>query len=146
MRLNEELFHEMERFRERMERTWQQLMGTTTPTRFCPPIFEPPADIYETDDAVVVVLEVAGIRDQEVELALDGRSLTVRGEREMPKGPPGRIYYQVEVCYGAFQRQLALPTDVDPERVEVKYNDGFLAITLPKVHRKATRHMRIVTH
>jgi len=143
MRLEEELFQELERFRERMERTWQQLLGPPAPSRFCPPIFEPPADVYETDEAVVVVLEVAGIRDREVELSLDGRSLVVRGEREMPQGPQGRVYYQMEVCYGPFQRELTLPTDVDPDGVQVTYRDGFLEIRLPKVRRRASQRVRI---
>ncbi len=143
MRLEEELFQQMELFRERMERSWQQLMGPMPLSRFCPPIFEPPADIYETGEAVVVVLEIAGIRDQEVELILEGRSLTIRGEREMSKSPPGRIYSQVEVCYGPFQRQLTLPSDVDPEKVTVAYQDGFLEVHLPKVKRPADRRIRI---
>ncbi len=143
MRLEDDLFQELERFRERMERTWQQLVGPPAPSRFCPPVFEPPTDIYETEEEVVVVLEVAGIRDREVEVVVDGRLLAVRGEREMPQAPQGRVYYQIEVCYGPFQREVTLPTDVDPEGAQVRYRDGFLEVHLPKVRRRPSQRVRI---
>ncbi|MBI1886750.1 MAG: Hsp20/alpha crystallin family protein [Chloroflexi bacterium] len=139
-----DIFAEFERVRERMEQAWKQMLGPPGSPRFCPPVLEPPADVYETEDAVIVVLDIAGIGDQEVEISVEGKTISVRGEREAAPGRPGRLYSQMEICYGPFVRELLLPADVDPDGVKATYNDGLLEIVLPKVKRQINRQVRIV--
>jgi endonuclease YncB( thermonuclease family) len=79
-----DIFSEFEGIRRRMERTWRQVLGPPGSPRFSPPVLEPPADIYETAESVVVVVEIAGIKDQDVEISVDGNTLTIRGQREEP--------------------------------------------------------------
>lgn len=139
-----DLFTEFERIRERMEQAWRQVIGPPGAPRFCSPIIEPSVDVYETDDEVVVAVELAGISDAEVELEVDGKTLVLRGERRPPSGRPRRLYSQMEICHGPFQRELLLPADVDPDAARVSYNAGMLEIVLPKVGRKLSRQVRIV--
>ncbi len=141
-----DIFAEFERIRERMEQAWRQMVGPPGAPRFCPPVLEPAADVYETEEVVVVLVDIAGIGEQEVEISVDGKSLSVRGDREPQPGHPGRLYSQMEICYGPFQRDLLLPAEVDPDGAKATYNDGLLAIVLPKVRRQVTRQVRIVAH
>lgn len=132
------------RIRDRMAEAWRQVVGLPGAPGFCSPVIEPAADVYETADEVVVVVELAGIADQEVEIIVEGRALTVRGERAPVPGRPGRLYSQMEVCFGPFERTLSLPKDVDPDGAKTSYHDGFLEIALPKVKRQVSRQVRIV--
>ena len=136
----DDIFAEFER---RIERAWRQIVGPPGSPRFCPPVIEPPADVYETEENVVVVVEMAGINEQEVEIAMEGNSLTVRGEREDRQGHLGRLYSQMEICCGPFERTLSLPALVDADQAMASYNDGFLEIILPKVKRQVSRQVRI---
>jgi HSP20 family protein len=81
----DDIFSELEGVRQRMEKTWQQMLGPPGSPRFRRPVIEPPADVYETAESVVVMVEIAGINDQEVEIAVDDNTLTIRGQREDPQ-------------------------------------------------------------
>ena len=89
-----DIFADFERIRERMERAWRQVLGPPGSPRFCPPVIEPAADVYETEREVVVVVEMAGISEGDVDITVDGRKLVVNGERKPNAGRPGRIYYE----------------------------------------------------
>ena len=139
-----DMFSEFERIRERMQTAWQHVIGPPGAPRFCAPVIEPPVDVYETDDEVVVLVEIAGIPNEEVEVLVDGRTLTVRGERRPPGGRPQRLYSQMEICQGPFQRDLLLPSEVNAEQARASYNAGLLEIVLPKVGQTLSRHVRVI--
>ena len=98
------------------------------------PAFEPPADVYETPAEVVVRLEIAGLRSDQLNVVLswDGAALTVAGHRPDPTAGSPRKYYSMEIQCGEFSRRLALPVPVKAEGASAVYMDGFLQITLPK--------------
>ncbi len=139
-----DIFSDFERIRERMEQAWQQVLGPPGAPRFSSPLIEPPVDVYETDDEVVVVVEIAGISVEEAEIVVDGRVLTLCGERKPRPGRPGRLYSQMEIGHGPFRRELLLPSDVNPEEARAEYAQGMLEIVLPKVTRRVSRHVRLV--
>ncbi|MBI2913786.1 MAG: Hsp20/alpha crystallin family protein [Chloroflexi bacterium] len=139
-----DVFSEFERIRERMQQAWSQVIGPPGAPRFCAPIIEPAVDVYETDDEVVVVVEIAGIADEEVQVEVEGKALVLSGERRSLGGRPRRLYSQMEVCHGPFQREILLPAEVNPERARATYNAGMLEIVMPKVGRKLSRQVRIV--
>jgi HSP20 family protein len=138
------VFSDFERIQERMEQAWQQLLGPPGAPRFCPPLIEPSVDVYETDSDVVVIAEVAGISDAEVEIAVDGRVLVLSGERKPSEARPGRLYSQMEICHGPFRRELLLPAEVNPDKADARYSHGMLEIVLPKVTRHMNRRLKIV--
>lgn len=139
-----DIFSEFERIRERMEQAWRQVIGPPGAPRFCAPLIEPSVDVYETDDEVVVVVEIAGISDEEVEVEVDGKMLLLRGERRPSAGRPRRLYSQMEICHGPFQRELLLPAEVNPDETQATYRGGMLEVVLPKVGRRLSRQVRIV--
>lgn len=104
----------------------------------------PKADIYETPDELVVRVEVAGIRRESlnVTLSADDRVLSIKGtrsERYIDERQKVR-YYQLEVYFGSFERDVLLPQDVPIDRnaLSASYRDGFLVVTLPKVSEVPT--------
>jgi HSP20 family protein len=94
--------------------------------------FRPNVDCFHTDEphALTVVVELPGVDPQSVQVAAGERLLVVAGERQRPH-LPGRVYQQMEIEYGAFQRQVRLGEDVDPSRASARFEHGVLTITLP---------------
>lgn len=94
-------------------------------------LFVPPADVIELDDRIVIVIEIAGMRAGDFNIALHNRRLIVSGARERPHFPH-RAYHQVEIGYGDFRIEFILPWNADKEAVSAAYQDGFLQIELPR--------------
>jgi HSP20 family protein len=96
--------------------------------------FRPNVDSYRTDDPpeLTVVVEVPGIDPTSLMIAVNERTLAVAGERARERAD-GRVYQQMEIEYGPFQRQIRLSEDVDPESAHASYAHGIVTITLPVV-------------
>jgi len=95
-------------------------------------VWRPPADVYETETAFVVMVELAGMRDAEIAITLDERSLRAEGQRLEQRDQALRCYHQVGVSYGAFAVEVFLARPVDYDHVTAHYDDGFLFVELPK--------------
>ena len=94
-------------------------------------LWSPPTDVYEVEDAVIVRVEVAGMREDDFTIRLEGRMLTIRGSRlDLPER---RAYHQLEIPFGDFISEVELPVPVDVEKIEAVYQSGFLRLVLPKV-------------
>lgn len=92
--------------------------------------WSPPTDMFETDSAYVVRIEVAGMRQQDFQITLSEGFLSVRGTRA--DTPERRAYHQMEIRFGEFNTAIALPGPVDADQADASYEDGFLTVTLPK--------------
>jgi HSP20 family protein len=92
--------------------------------------WQPPTDMYETKSEVVVVIEIAGMRESEFVISLEKRTLVVSGERGHHS--VSGAYHQLEILSGEFISVVELPAPVQYEKVSADYADGFLTITLPK--------------
>jgi HSP20 family protein len=99
----------------------------------------PSVDIHETDENLLVKCEIAGVKAEDLQVALsaDDRVLTIAGIRKEPQDErSGRLRcHQLEVYFGPFERAVPLPhkVPVDRERLSAVYKDGFLIVTLPKL-------------
>jgi HSP20 family protein len=96
--------------------------------------FRPNLDCFHTDDphALTVVVELPGVAPESVRVVVGERVIAIAGERTRPQ-VPGRVYQQMEIEYGAFERQVRLVEDVDPERARARFEAGVLTIELPVV-------------
>lgn len=92
----------------------------------------PEVDIYETDDAIFVEMEVPGIKKKDLEIKIEDGILTIKGEKSSEKDNKSRNYHLYERSYGMFQRAFRLPDSIDTTKVKAKYEDGVLKIELPK--------------
>ena len=132
-----------EHIRERMEQARQRVIGAPGTPSFSVSYMEPSVDVYETKDEVVIVAEIAGIGQQDLELEVEGSACILRGERKPARGGPKRDYRQMEIGHGPFQRELLLPTDVNPDAITTVYKDGMLQISLPKASPTSGRRLTI---
>src|SRR6185312_14176351 len=95
--------------------------------------WKPPTDVYETDESLVVHMDIAGMRggdDFKVELA--NGILTIGGERLAPREGK-RHYHAMEVQIGPFERRLRLPVQIDPESLRSSYDAGLFEVRLRKL-------------
>jgi len=95
-----------------------------------PHAWRPPTDVYETDDTLVVRVEIAGMEEEDFTISLTDRLLSIRGTRQ--ETPERRAYYQMEIFFGEFLSEVELPCAVLPEKARVEYKAGFLRLELPK--------------
>jgi HSP20 family molecular chaperone IbpA len=93
-------------------------------------LWRPPTDVYETEAAFVVLVEIAGMRGKEFQVTFDKKKLSVRGARSDSKQK--KAYHQMEIAYGDFATDVDVPVPVDVSTIEANYNDGFLKVILPK--------------
>ncbi len=106
--------------------------------RFNPPgalsdvVFSPSMDVYETETSVVVVMELAGVRKENLEVHLDGGTLLVRGERMETCRTAKLRLFRMEIMYGRFERRVSLPAGVVSHGVQAAFEHGVLSIELPK--------------
>jgi HSP20 family protein len=100
-------------------------------------IWEPPVDVYETDDALVLQVELPGVSKDAVTVELHEHTLRLSGERTREPAVTGGQYQREEGRYGAFQRAFRMPTSVDEAKIQATYQNGILALRLPK-HAAAT--------
>jgi HSP20 family protein len=96
--------------------------------------WSPPTDVYETEEYCVVKVEIAGVRDEDFEVAFENNVLMIRGNR--PDRNERRAYHQMEIRFGRFEIAVEIPVVVDIEKAKAEYKDGFLVIILPKVNSK----------
>ncbi len=94
-----------------------------------PHVWRPPTDVYETEDAIVVRVEIAGMLENDFSIVLDGRYLSIRGLRS--DVPERRAYHQIEIRFGEFATVVELPHEVSVSEIEAVYSSGFLQVRLP---------------
>jgi HSP20 family protein len=99
-------------------------------------IWRPPTDVYETADAFVVKVEIAGMREEDFEVGIENNILMISGIR--PTLNERCAYYQMEIRSGKFEIAVEIPAPIKEELSVAEYKDGFLMINLPKVDQNQT--------
>jgi HSP20 family protein len=100
--------------------------------------FRPNVDCFHTDEphALTVVVELPGVDPASVQIVAGERVLQISGERKRPQ-VQGRVYQQMEIESGTFQRQVRLVEDIDPKRARASFENGVLTIELPVIEQPA---------
>ena len=96
--------------------------------------WNPPTDVYETEDGFVIRVEIAGLRDADFEVAIENHILKINGQRT--DSNERRAYHQMEIRFGKFEIAVEIPVPVEIERALAEYKDGFLKVQLPKASPK----------
>jgi len=103
----------------------------------------PACDVFEDRDAVKIVAEVPGVRPEDVKISIENSLLTIHGEKQQHAYETTERVHRYERSYGTFERTFALPTTVDPERIEASYSHGLLTLTIPKAERARPREIPV---
>ncbi len=96
-------------------------------------VWRPQTDIYETPDEIIVVVELAGVAEDDMSVTLFSDLLVVEGAREQPELAKMNACHQLGIKYGEFRAEIALHAPVNHEQVTAEYKNGLLIITLRKI-------------
>ena len=102
-----------------------------------------PLDVSQTKDEVVIKASLPGLKPQDVEVSLDGNVLTLGGKTEASKDTEEESYVLRERRPGAFHRSLTLPRDLVTDKVEARFEDGVLTLTIPKSEESKPRTIEV---
>ena len=105
--------------------------------------FVPAVDIYEDDKKVTLKLEVPGIEEKDLDVSVENNTLTVKGERKFESEEKEENFHRIERRYGSFYRAFTLPSTVDTEHVQAKYNAGVLKLELLKKPEAQPKQIKI---
>ena len=103
----------------------------------------PPVDIEEDKEKIVLTAELPGMKENDIDIQMEGGVLTIRGERKFENEKEGKNYHRVERSYGQFVRSFTLPNNVDREHIQARFQDGLLHIELPKREEAKPRQIKI---
>jgi len=94
--------------------------------------FVPRFDVKETQDAYVINADLPGVKDEALNVSLNGNLLTISGTREEEHREEGESYYAMERSHGSFARSFTMPDSVDGESVTADLKQGVLTVRIPK--------------
>ena len=92
----------------------------------------PAVDVQETDKEYIVKADLPDVRKEDVKVAIENGVLTLEGERKQEKEEKNKRFHRVERVYGKFVRRLALPMEIDAQKVAAEFKDGVLNVKIPK--------------
>ena len=105
----------------------------------------PALEVLEEEDRFVVKAELPGMKEEDIDVSLNDGTLTLKGEKKTEHEVKEEHYRWTERSYGSFYRTIALPSNVDAEKIKASYEDGVLQIDLPKVAEVAPKKVTITT-
>jgi len=136
---------DFDRFKDQIQRLMGELFKEVRPLGYQPDqSFHPPMDIYETEENLVVVMEIAGMKPEEIQVIFEKDTLSISGVRTEPSSSPKVRLHQMEIDYGKFQRTLRIPFPLKTEEFKATYRQGFLIITVPKVKEPISQKVEVI--
>ncbi len=103
----------------------------------------PAINIMEKDDSMLITADLPGLNPEDVEVTVEQGVLNIRGERKFEEASEGETYHRVERHYGVFERTFTLPNSIDTDRIEAKFENGVMVLTLPKREESKPRSVKI---
>jgi HSP20 family protein len=130
-----------------MERLFDEMVGRglwrDTEERPLRGNWVPAINILEREDAMVITADLPGLSAEDVEVTVEEGTLSLRGERRLEEAGEGEIYHRVERLYGVFERTFTLPNSIDVDKIEARFNNGEMVLTLPKREESKPRSVKI---
>jgi len=99
-------------------------------------------DMYQTDEELVILSAIAGVKPEDLNLYLEGDVLFIEGERKKPTEEK-RDYFLQECYWGRFSRKIVLPVEINPEKISATFKDGILTIRIQKISKERRKKISI---
>jgi HSP20 family protein len=134
-RVERDFMHELNRYFNDMQSWWEGAgeLGA----------WSPDVNVFEKDDQIVVEAEMPGMKKDDIDVSVQDHVLTLSGERKEETETKDKHFYRRERVEGAFMRAINLPTNVDSEKIDAKYKNGLLTLTIPKAEEAKTKRVEI---
>jgi HSP20 family protein len=107
--------------------------------------WNPPVDIYELEDEIVLTVELPGIKQKDITLEMKDDILTLKGERKISEDVKEENFHIMERVFGSFERSFMLPSTVEINAIKASYNGGVLTVSLPKKKDSSKRKIKVNT-
>ncbi len=129
----------------RINRLIRNVFGTdeTTETTLLKGAWTPPVDICEDKDNYYLYVELPGLKRDEVKVDYEDGVLTIRGEKKSQREQKDRTYYRLERTFGQFERSFRVPSRIKEDKIDARFENGVLKITLPKTEEAKPREIEI---
>jgi HSP20 family protein len=98
--------------------------------------WSPDTDIYEVNDGLMIIVDIAGIKKEEIAVVVEEKILSISGTRRAPDIPDRKNVYRLEIDVGQFEKRFRIPDYIDAEKVEARYENGFLYLKLPRMESR----------
>ena len=105
----------------------------------------PPLNMYEEKEQLVVKAEIPGVKTEDLDISLEGETLTLKGTRIQHKPEEKKSFHRREIERGTFSRAVSLPTRVDPDKVSARLENGILTITISKAAETKPRQVKVLS-
>jgi HSP20 family protein len=128
--------------RDEMDRVFESTFGSNFRALGTLSRWTPAVDVHQDKDQFTVAAELPGLKKEEIEISLDGDTVTISGERKGPQ-KEGDQGFRKERFFGRFQRSLTFPSAVDIQKVKATYKDGILEVVLPKAEEAKPRQIEV---
>jgi HSP20 family protein len=132
---------------QRMERMFDEMLGhglrRSTEERSLRGAWMPAINILEKEDAIVISADLPGLKAEDVEVTVEEGILSIRGERKLEETTEDETYHRVERQYGLFERTFSVPNSVDTEKINARFRNGEMTLTLPKREESKPRSISI---
>lgn len=130
-------------FMNEVERSFDDLWKTDRQMIRQSGTFQPHVDLHETDGFFLVSLDLPGIPEKDIKIDVQEGRLTVSGERVREEQKNDGLYRRFERSFGKFERAFQLPTNVDAEKIQARFENGVLEIMVPKAEALKARQIKI---
>ena len=138
-------FNDLNRIRSEIDRFFQDPFSALTQGTSFFEGWTPALDIYEDKDKYVVKAELPGLKNEDIDVSLEGNTLTISGERKREEEKEEGDTYRSERYFGRFQRTVTLPAAVDASKIQATYKDGVLTVTVPKTEEAKPKQIEVKT-
>ena len=128
---------------EDMQRVLGMALEPGQPTPIRRGAWLPALDIFQTDDAITVTVDLPGVKTEDLDLSVEDSILTLRGERVAGSGPDDATYHRIERPFGEFQRAIQLPSKVDADKISASFDGGVLVIRIPLASKPKPRKIAV---
>ena len=132
---------DIERLRDEMDKMFRGL-GAEGPWVPRATVY-PALNISEDEENIYLRAEVPGMKAEELDISIEGETLTIKGERKDYSPDQKHSYHRREIETGRFSRAITLPTRIDADRVEARYQNGIMSITLPKAEEAKPKKITV---
>lgn len=106
-------------------------------------IWSPAVDVYEDQDAIVIKADLPGMKQEEIEVEMNGDTITLQGERKFEDEARRDKYVRVERQYGAFQRSFTIGVPIEADKIKATYRNGILELTIPKAEATKPKKVQV---
>jgi HSP20 family protein len=127
---------------EELDRVFESAFGSSVRSLGTLSRWTPAVDVYQDKDQFTVVAEVPGMKKEELEISLNGDTLTISGERKTEEKEDDHRF-RSERFFGRFQRSLTLPSAVNTEKAKATYKEGVLEVVLPKAEEAKPKQIEV---